>query len=118
MALSNETKYRVIFALGLHGEVLTETSMHFNSIVRDRLNIDNEFVEAQISTLLDDIDLVKAQLKNSPKNSNLKRIGDIELDTDKSILLINKEHSRLIEELSRLLGLPYSKGSKNVCVVL
>lgn len=119
MALSDDQKYKVIFALGFPGEVITENSMHFNSIVRDRLNIDNALVEAQVDSLLTKIAAVKVQLEASPKNSNLKRIGDIELDTEKSHLLIKKELVRLLEELSKLLCLPNNGvRGKNVSVVL
>lgn len=119
MALSTENKYRVIFALGYPGEVITTTSTEFNSIVRDRLNIDNANVETRVISLLDKVDLVKIKLEKSPTNSNLKRIGDIELDTERSLLLIQKELSRLVGELSKLLNLPdRSRKGRTVSVIL
>lgn len=113
--LTDENKYKVIFALGYPGEVLTATSMHFNSIVRDRLAINNPFVEERVISLLDEIDAIKVKFSKSPTNSNLKRIGDIELDTERSHLLIQKEFNRLLDELSKLLGLP-NRGSRGKMV--
>lgn len=104
--LTQDDKYRVIFALCLNGEVITETSVNFNSIVRDRLNIDNTHIEDRVIQLLEKIDLIKTRLEDSPKNSNVKRIGDIELDTEKSHSLIKKEYQRLLSELSSLLDIP------------
>jgi hypothetical protein len=104
--LSTANKYRVIFALGYPGEVITPTSTEFNSIVRDRLNIDNADVETRIVALLDKIDATKTKLEASPTKANVKSIGDIEFDTTQSLLLIQKELSRLVGELSKLLNLP------------
>lgn len=118
MALSDAIKYKVVFALGYPGTILTPTSVNFNSIVRDRLNLDNAFVEAKVSELLTQIDAIKVKFQKSPTNSNLKRIGDIELDTDKSHLLIKKEHNRLLDELSKLLDLPCRAGSSSMGRVL
>lgn len=121
MALSLEDQHRVVFALCLPGRILDNTSMDYNSIVFDHLQLNNQFIEARVVSILDDIDTIKTQLKASPKNANLKRIGDIELDTDRSHLLIKKEYSRLLEELSKLLDIPCrcrAGGGKNVCVVL
>lgn len=119
--LTQEDKYRVIFALCLNGEVITESSVNFNSIVRDRLNVNNQFIEDQVSSLLGKIDLIKTRLESSPKNSNVKKIGDIELDTDKSHSLIMKEYNRLLSELSKLLDIPCqckTGSNRNVSVCL
>lgn len=119
--LTEQVKYRVIFSLCLNGEVITPTSVNFNSIVRDRLNIDNEYIEAQVVKLLDSIDLIKVSLENSPKKANVKQIGDIQLDTDKSLMLIKREHSRLLAELSSLLDIPCQckfASNRNISVCL
>ena len=119
--LSQENKYRVVFALCLNGEVLTETSVNFNSIVRDRLNINNVYVEDQVEKLLGQIDAIKIKLGESPSNSNVKQIGDIILDTDRSFSLINKEYRRLLGELSQLIDIPSqcrSGSTRNASVCL
>lgn len=105
MSFSTEDKYRIVMALCHAGTVLDPGSVNFNSIVRDRLAIDNIYVEERAVYLVDEIEAVRLQLRSSPTKSNVKRIGDIELDTTISLDLIKKELNRLITELSQLLDI-------------
>jgi hypothetical protein len=121
MALTQENKYKVIFALCHVGTIIDPTSVNFNSIIRDRLNIDNQFVEDQVISLLAKIELIKSKLESSPTKNNVKKIGDIELDTDVGIVLIKKEYNRLLGELSNLLDIPCAckiGSTRNVSICL
>lgn len=119
--LAEDVKYKVIFALCYTGTVLDPNSVNFNSIVRDRLNIDNFYIEERVTVLLSKIESIKSLLENSPTKNNVKRIGDIELDTENGRDLITKEYARLLDELSKLLDLPSmckAGGGRNVPVCL
>jgi uncharacterized small protein (DUF1192 family) len=119
MALSEELKYKVIFALCHTGKILDPSSMHFNSLVRDRLELSNQYIEERVEFLLSEIERTEEILRKSPSKANLKRIGDIELDNSGGIPLIQNEMRRLKNELSQLLDIPNAcKGGSSVCVVV
>lgn len=119
MALSEENKFRVIFALCHTGKILDENSTHFNSIIDDRLKNLNAFVEAQVLSLLTKIEASKTAINTTGKD-NVKRIGDIELDTKVSRSVKIKELNRLLSELSNLLDIPNrcKSGGGMKCLVL
>ena len=121
MALSDDDKYRVIFALCHNGKILIPTSTHYNSIVADRLENLNTQIETQVLSLLTSIESLKTALTTGYGKDNVKRIGDIELDTTMSRSSKTKELSRLLDELSKLLDIPNRcrVGSTGVgCLVL
>lgn len=119
MALSQEDKYRVIFALCHTGKILEPNSTHFNSVINDRLNNLNAFIESQVLSLLTKIEASKLAL-NSTGKDNVKRIGDIELDTELGRPLKIRELNRLLSELSNLLDIPNrcKSGGGMRCLVL
>lgn len=106
MALSQEDKHRILFHLCHSGKTLIEGSTHYNSVVASRLDNLNTYIESQLESLLEDLESTRARFVSSPTKSNVRRIGDIELDTDKSLSLINSEYKRLQNELSSLLDIP------------
>lgn len=119
MALSEENKFRVIFALCHNGKILDEGSTHFNSIIDDRLKNLNPIVETQVADLLTKIEASRTALNTTGKD-NVKRIGDIELDTKFSRSVKIKELNRLLSELSNLLDIPNrcKSGGGMKCLVL
>lgn len=106
MALSQEDKYRVIFALCHEGKVLLEGSTSYSKIIADRLENLNSFIEDRAITLVDAIEDMKKKLQDGSLKDNVKRIGDIELDTTMSRSLKSAELKRLLNELSQLLDIP------------
>lgn len=118
MAFSSEDKHKIIFALCHSGNVLNPSSTLYNSVINDRLNDLSSFTEEQALGLVSKIERIKSSLENSPTKNNVKRIGDIELDTDMGISLLKKEYKRLTDELSKLLDIPNrcSVGSSVGCV--
>jgi hypothetical protein len=120
MAFSSEDKHRVIFALCHTGKIIEPGSTHFNSIINDRLEGLNQFIEDRALALVQEIEDQKARVKAASSNGNVKRIGDIELDTNATIDLAYKELARLLDELSKLLDIPNNcrggrGGSAKVC---
>lgn len=119
--LTDEIKYKVIIELCYPGTVLDPASVNFNSIVRDRLSVSNQYIEEEVQSLLDKISLIKTKLEDSPTKNNVKRIGDIELDTTIGASLIKREYNRLLSRLSTLLDLPClckTGSSRNISVCL
>lgn len=118
--LTQEQKYKVIFALCHTGTIIDPTTIGFNSIIRDRLETDyDDYVLARVDFLLGEIEKADAILRASPSKANLKRIGDIELDNTSGIPLIKQELRRLKNELSQLLDIPNAcKSGSSVCVVV
>jgi hypothetical protein len=106
--LSQESKHKVLFYLCYSGKTIISGSTHYNSIVDSRLNGLNSFIEDQVIKLLDELDSTRDRLTQSMDKSNVIRVGDIELDSNKSISLINGEYKRLKNELSSLLDIPNS----------
>ena len=106
MALADEDKQKIVFLLGYPGKVLIVGSTHFHSIVTKRLENLNSFIEDQVDDLLTSIDATRTKLEESKSKGNVRRIGDIELDTNLSVSVINQEYRRLLKELSRLLDIP------------
>lgn len=106
MALSQEDKYRIIFALCHEGKILVEGSTSYSKILADRLENLNSFIEDRAISLVDSIESMKTKLETGSLKDNVKRIGDIELDTQKSMSLKHNELKRLLTELSQLLDIP------------
>ena len=106
MALTEGDKYRVIFALCHNGKVLIPTSTHYSSIIESRLLNLNTYIETQALALTTKIEAAKLLMESSPTKDNVKQIGDIVLDTERSRGLKQKELKRLLGELSQLLDIP------------
>ncbi len=106
MALAEEDKYRIIFALCHEGKILVVGSTSYSKILADRMENLNEFIEERAISLVDSIETMKSKLESGSLKDNVKRIDDIELDTKMSRPLKQKELSRLLSELSQLLDIP------------
>lgn len=121
MSFSTEDKYKIVMALCHVGTVLDENNVNFNSIIRDRLAISNQFVEDRAKQLLSQIEAAREKLNTAADKGNVKRIGDIELDTENhsKTKLLGHELQRLRNELSQLLDIPNccrgGRGSVRVC---
>jgi hypothetical protein len=103
--LSAETKSRVLFALCYPARTLDETSMDYDSIVKDRLNGLDQYSEERVVFLLDSIQSVDEKVTSTTLMQNVKSIGDIELDNSVGIVNLKNEQRRLKTELSQLLGI-------------
>ena len=56
MALSEESKYKVLFHLCHSGKTLIEDSTHYNSVVASRLSNLNTYIEDQVESLLEELE--------------------------------------------------------------
>ena len=106
MALSEEDKFKVIFSLCHTGGVIIEGNVNFNSIINDRVSIDNSYVEEQAMALVEKIRSIKEDLTSGTKKDSVTQIGDISFDTSVTRSSKTKELSRLLKELSNLLDIP------------
>ena len=119
MALSDETKHRIVFALCHNAKILDPGSTHYNSIFNDRLDGLSQFTEDRVEELLKQIEDQKKTVSGASAKGNVKRIGDIELDTNRTIDLAYQELRRLQNELAQMLDIPNAcrgaRGSARVC---
>jgi len=106
MSLSLESKHKVLYYLCYAGKTLIEGSTHYNSVVISRLTDLDSFIEDQVDSLITQLDAARTKLNATQNKGNVKRIGDIELDTDKTAEVISNEYKRLQNELSTLLDIP------------
>lgn len=105
MALVDEDKFRIMFALCHEGKVLIPGSTSYSKILADRMENLNAFIEDRAIELVDAIEAKKSELQTTTKD-NVKRIDDIELDTKVTRSVKQKELKRLLNELSQLLDIP------------
>jgi len=106
MSLGEEDKFKVIFALCHTGGVIIKDNVNFNSIIDDRISIDNSYVEDQAMALVEKINALKDDLSSGTKKDAVTQIGDIHFDTKVTRASKTKELSRLLKELSNLLDIP------------
>jgi len=119
MALSSETKHRIVFALCHNAKIIDPASTHYNSIFNDRLEGLSQFVEDRTEELLGQIEAQKTAVSGASMKGNVKQIGDIHLDTNRTIELAYQELKRLQNELALMLDIPNNckgaRGSSRVC---
>lgn len=117
MALTEEQKAAVIFYLGYPATSIIPGSTDYSKILADRMANLTAPVEAQVSDLLTKIAAMREKLFGSSARMLVKRVGDIELNTDEHSLL-SGENKRLLRDLSSLLGIPLQgRGNMiSVCV--
>lgn len=118
MALTDDQKHQVVFHLGYSGKTIIAGTTDYNKTVVDALGGLNSYVEAQVVDLLDQIATAKEKFSASSSRMLVKKVGDIELNTDEHRSL-GQEFRRLIRELSSLLGIPaQGLGGISIGVVL
>lgn len=110
MALTDDQKQDVVFYLGYPGTVLIPTSTNYSKIVADRLDNLNARIESQVTALLTEIAAVRTKFGASTTRMLVKKVGDIELNSDNEHLLLNKEYKRLLRNLAALLDLSVQGG--------
>lgn len=119
MALTSESKHRIVFALCHNAKILDPSSTHYSSIFNDRLEGLSQFTEDMVLALLTQIEAQKTAVAGASTKGNVKRIGDIELDTARTSELAYQELKRLQNELSQMLDIPNAckgaRGSARVC---
>ncbi len=114
--LSLETKNSVVYYLGYPGKVLVPGSTHYQSIVNSRMNNLDTYTMDRVETLLEEIAATRTKLSATQSKGNVKKIGDIELDTARGSSFVKNEYRRLLNELSSILDIPNynASGSKQI----
>lgn len=117
MALTSAQQAEVIFYLGWPAKSLVVDSTHYNTTLVTRLTGLSADSETLVTGLLTKIGDVRTKLDNSTARMLVKKVGDIELNTDENMYL-NKDFRRLVRELSDLLDIPVMGGDNiNIGVV-
>lgn len=105
MALTEEQRIKTVLFLGYPATSIMPGSTDYSRGLMARLITLSPTAEAMIVALLTDIEEVKGKLKASSSRMLVKKVGDIELNTEESGGL-RKEHGRLLRELSSILSIP------------
>jgi len=113
MALTTEQKAKSLLYLGHPVKTLDEESTHYNKILVDRFNNLSSTAESIVGALLTEIEAVRTKFGASTGRALVKRVGDIELNTDEHSSL-NREYKRLLNDLSKYLDIPLKGGG--VCI--
>ena len=109
MALTETQQHDVIFYLGWPGKTLVTSSTHYNKVIADRLTNLNTNTETQVTGLLAEIVALRTKYGASTSRMLVKKVGDIELNTDEHHTL-GREYRRVLRDLSQLLDIPLKKG--------
>lgn len=121
MALSDQNKADVIWYLGYPGKVLEVGSTHYDPILVGRLNNLSAEIETQVTNLLERLEKLDIKFDKASGRFLVKKVGDIELNTDEFSLL-TKAYKRWLRQLSSLLDIPMAAGTcgggatVNLCV--
>ena len=118
MALSPKQKARIVFYLGWSGLTIVAGSTQYNSVVNDRLSIDDTEIERIIKELLEKLEKYDTALEAARCRLAAKSIDKIQMNEDE-IRWLRSERKRLIRELSDHLDIPIVKsgGSMHGVVV-
>lgn len=113
MALSATEKASIISYLGWPGKTLTVGSTHYNSTIVNRLeNLDAD-VETLVRSFLTQLDALEVQYTASTSRMLVKKVGDIELNSDEHTSL-GKERRRVLARLCNTLDIPLVGGGGNM----
>lgn len=114
MGLSELEQKRTVRALDYPAKVLVADSLQYNTWVLRQLQGYDEYETAEIMSMVEAIENQKDVINSgsgSGSKDNIKRIDDIEFDTQYSRSNKTEELSRLQRELALYVGLPYRGGS-------
>ena len=117
MSLTKEEKYKVIHYLGHNSRIITVGTRDYNSIVADNLKNLSPQGERYVREVLVEIEAVKARLKATRSRMLVRKVGDIELNENEWTLL-NKEYSRVLNELSRAVDIDLAAGKSSSIKVI
>ena len=107
--LTKEEKYKVIHYLGYGSRTIKDGTRDYNSTVADDLDNLSPQGERYVRSLLVEVEAVKERLKSTRSRMLVRKVGDIELNENEWTLL-NKEYSRVLNELARALGVSVAAG--------
>ena len=118
MALTSAQKANIVFYLGWPSKALVSGSTHYNTTIVTRLTDLDSDTETIVTALLTDIATARTKMAASQGRMLVKKVGDIELNTDENTLLV-RDYRRLVNDLSVLLDIPVLRsGGVNVSVVV
>ena len=106
MSLTSAEKTNIVFLLGWPAKTLIVGSTHYDQTVVTRLNALDADIEAIVRTMLTGIEDVRTKYATSTSRMLVKKVGDIELNTDEHSTL-GGEYKRLLRELSSCLDIPF-----------
>lgn len=118
MALTDTEKQKVLKYLGYPGKVIVEGSTHYHNTVAARLTNLTSDIETNVRACLTALDALETKYTASTGRMLVKKVGDIELNSDNEHSMLSKEHKRQKTLLSSILDIPTRGGSVNIGVVI
>jgi len=117
MSLSQREKSKVIFYLGWSGLTIVEGSTHFNSVVNDRISVDNDEICRIAKIMIGKLEKCDEQLDAAKCRLAASSVDGVKMNQHE-ISQLKKERLRCIRELSDHLDIPITKsGGMNRSVV-
>lgn len=105
MALSNDSKLRVLYHLCYPATSITTGNVNFNSVIRDRLEIDNASISDQIENTILELDEAEKDIREAKKCLKVESVTDVKMNKD-HIENCKKEYKRLQKKLSCSIDIP------------
>lgn len=118
MALTEPEKNKILRYLCWPLESIVEGTVDYYFLTARQINITRTDAQlAEIRDVLDSIKNLDARRVKGQSRAGVKRIGDIELNAEQELSILNKERARLQGELSDLIGIPsLCSGGRQSCV--
>ena len=118
--LTATQKAQIIFYLGYSATSIILGSTDYDKILADRMENLTPEAETLVGALLVQIGDVRTKMATSSSRMLVKKVGDIELNSDEHSLL-SMEYRRLLRDLSSLMGINIANSSSGgrmfgVCV--
>lgn len=109
MALSSDSKLKVLYHLCYPATSLTAGNTNFNSVIRDRLSIEDQAICDQIDKTIEELDEAESCIREAKKCLKVESVDGIKMNKD-HIRNSIAEYRRLIKKLSCSIDIP-SKGN-------
>lgn len=114
MALTSTEQNKVVQLLGYPGIILDPTSVAYDKIFADRLNMINVDTETLVRGFLTQIAAVETQMNAAPTRLISSQVGDIRINLEE-LEGLRKERKKIARELAAHLMLPF-RGANGVNV--
>lgn len=113
MALSRENKLKVLYHLCYPATSLTVGNVNFNSVIRDRLEIDDSLICDQIDKTLIELDEAEEFIRKSKECLKVERVADITMNKD-TIRNAKMEYSRIQKKLSCSIDISFRGSNQTI----
>lgn len=111
MALSSDSKLKVLYHLCYPATSLTVGNTNYNSVINDRLSIEDQAICDQIDNTIAELDEAEACIREAKKCLKVESVDGIKMNKD-HIRNAMTEYKRIIKKLSCSIDIP----AKGCCI--